>query len=350
MRRAGLAALLAAVALGVIFDASEGEGSGPRLGIAYVRGGADSVPQVWLADPGGRHAQRLGPGTQPLLAPSGWTVAASAATRTGPALVLYGAGGGAPRGYFDAQRDTAASQAWSPDSRYLAVTLSSTNPLSDAASGLAVIDTQTSTYRVIAQGSIYGASFAPDGSDRLVWARAGSTAVSAPVDLHQSAADGTGSRSITQDGRSLFPVWGRTLIAFTHERLRRGAAPVYQIWRMRTDGGDRRALTHIRVPPLLNGLVPISFAGGGAWLLAEFQGQDTSQAWVISVGARQAREVRIQSADVSGSALSSNGASALVDAGGYLNPPDQGVVEALPLTGGAPKLLVPHGSQPSWNL
>src|SRR3981081_4335008 len=109
MRRAGLAALLAAVALGVIFDASEGEGSGPRLGIAYVRGGADSVPPGWLGDPGGRpaprlpaptrvprvwragpggsRAQRLGPGTQPLLAPSGWTVAASAATRTGPALV-----------------------------------------------------------------------------------------------------------------------------------------------------------------------------------------------------------------------------------------------------------------------
>jgi hypothetical protein len=349
--RVAAAAVAIAVAVAVGLDVSEGSSAGPRLAIAYVRGTASSVPQVWIAGPDGEHARRLGPGTEPLLAPAGSLVAASTVARSGPALVVYSAGAPASaRAFFDVRRAIASAAAWSSDSRYVAVTLSSTDPLSDASSGLAVIDTRTWSYRVIARGSIYGASFAPNASDHLAYALARGASLTAPVDVHVSAADGRGDRRITFDGRSLYPVWGAHAIAFAHERLRPMAAPVCQVWLMRPDGGHRVDLTHVRVPPLMDGLVPISFTGGGAWVLAEYEGQDTSRAWAISVARRQARELRVDGQPVAGSALSRSGGLALVDVGGFLNSPDAGAVVALPLAGsGRPRLLAAHGSDPSWS-
>ena len=39
-----------------------------------------------------------------------------------------------------------------------------------------------------------------------------------------------------------------------------------------------RKLTHVRVGPLVQGLVPLAFSADGARLLAEFEGEDTSEA------------------------------------------------------------------------
>ena len=63
--------------------------------------------------------------------------------------------------------------AWSPDSRYLAVArqLDGDPSTSPPARGSDVIDTQTGDGHARSpKASIYGASFAPDGSDRLVFA------------------------------------------------------------------------------------------------------------------------------------------------------------------------------------
>ncbi len=38
-------------------------------------------------------------------------------------------------------------------------------------SGLGILDTTTGSLRTIASGIVYGASFAPDGSDRIVFGR-----------------------------------------------------------------------------------------------------------------------------------------------------------------------------------
>ena len=59
-------------------------------------------------------------------------------------------------------------------------------------SGLDVLDTQTGAITSIAEGAIYGASFARDGSDRLVFALAHSLSPSAPVNLYESEVDGAG--------------------------------------------------------------------------------------------------------------------------------------------------------------
>jgi hypothetical protein len=303
----------------------------------------------WLnVQHGGRSAlgirdgcDRLGAGPQPLLAPNGSLVAASSTT----GLIVYPASGGDARRYFAAADATAVAVAFSPDSRYIAVVLSSTDPASTAASGLAVIDTATSAARIIVHGQIYGASFAPNGSDRITYASAPSLALAAPVNIYVIGADGSGSVQLTSDGRSLNPVWGRAGIAFDHERIRSDAEPAYEVWLMASNGSRGRPLTELRIPPLRDGLVPVAVANDGL-LLAEYAGQDTSRAWLVPLSGGRATPL---GAGLAGAALSRNGTSALVDRGGFLNPPDDGVVESVPLDGGKPRILAMHGSAPSWN-
>jgi hypothetical protein len=202
----------------------------------------------------------------------------------------------------------------------------------------------------VAGGAVYGASFARDGSDRLAYAAAASPALDARVDVHVVGPDGSGPAQITHDGRSLYPVWGASGIAFDREQLRRQAAPAYQIWTMNPDGSAPVQLTHVPVPPLMNGLVPLAApADDGGWVLAEYEGLNTSQAWAIALGTRQARRLEIDGAPVTAAALSSSGATALVDRGGFLQPPSRGTVEELPLAGGPPVRLVAHAAEPTWN-
>lgn len=337
------AAIAVLAGLGVTIGATGCSASEPRLGVAYVTGTGDADSLVWFARPDGRHPHRLGRGSEPLLAPDGSFVAAS----TAPGLTLYPTAGRGPHRYFAGSRAIAVATAFSPDSRYLAVVLSSTNPSSAASSALAVIDTTTLGHRIIAHGQIYGASFAPDGSDRIVYASAASPALGSPVDIHLIAADGSRSEQISHDGRSLNPLWGHGGIVFDHERLRTNAEPAYQLWMMARDGSGLRPLTHLAVPALRDGLAPLAFSANGSLLLAEYVGQDTSEAWLVTLSGGP--PVRL-GADLTGAALSRGRAGALVDRGGFLYPPDHGVVEALPLTGGAPRVLAAHGSEPTWNV
>jgi Tol biopolymer transport system component len=350
MKQATGAVVLSLVVLVSGAGPSRGAGPATRLGIAYVTGGSRSRAQVWLASADGRHRRRLGIGTGPLLSPDGSLVGASSASSAGAALALYSASGSAPRRFFNVANATAVAQAWSPDSRFLAVVLSGTNPNSVAGSRLAVIDTSNFSYRVLAHGAIYGASFAPDGSDRLAYAAAATLALSARVNIHIVGADGSRPVRLTRDGRSLNPVWGSKAIAFDHERLRARGAPVYQIWLMRSDGKRRRRLTSLRVAPLLDGLVPLGFSDAGTRLLAEYEGQDTSQAWAITVATRRVRRVEVHGRSVTGAAISHTGAALLVDLGGFLNPPERGSVHSIGFRGGRGRVLVVHGSDPSWNL
>ena len=341
MKRGWLALIVALAALAAGIAVANGSGSGSTL-VAYVTGGATSAPTVWLANADGSDARLLGRGSQPLLAPNGSLVAAADAG----GMVLYSASGGSPHRYFGGVDATAAAAAFSPDSRYLAVVLSSTVPASAASSGLAVIDTRTFASRIIARGQIYGVSFAPGGSDRIAYGWAASPSLTAPVDVHVVGATGSGAVRITEDGRSLNPVWGRDGIAFDHERLRADAEPAYQVWLMGSDGSARRPLTSLAIPPLREGLVPVGFSDRGSRLLAQYEGQNTGEAWVLTLSSGRATPL---GADLSAGALSRDGASVLVDRGGFLNPPDQGIVESLPVAGGPPRVLAAHGSEPSWN-
>jgi hypothetical protein len=313
-------------------------------------------PYVWIALANGREPRRLGPGSSPLLAPNGQSVAAglfgtvSGAQEQGPALAIYPASGAAPVTFLNLATATATPLAWSPDSRYLAVSLQSTS-INDAGklSGLAVIDTTTGAVTTIANGQIYGASFAQDGSDRIVYGRAPSQLLSAPTNVYVSGPSGSGLRALSSDGRSLNPVWGSRYIAYDRERLRHNDAPIFQIWLAPAGGGRARRLIKVPAGPFVSGLVPIDFSSNGRRLLSEFEGQDTSEAWTVLVPSGRARRLTVRGQSVVGAGLSRDGSTVLIGEKSFEGPPSGGRVAQIPFAGGRSKILVAHGSQASWN-
>jgi hypothetical protein len=325
----------------------------PRL--VYLTETAAGTPKVWIAAANGSAAKLLGLGQQPLLSPNGQSVAvalfgtASGPQESGPAIGIYPSSGAPIADYLSLEAATATPLAWSPDSRYVAVFAQSNATVGIASSSsLDVIDTQTGTVTTIAHGEIYGASFARDGSDRLVFAMAHSLSSMAKTNLYVAEADGAGVRPITSDGRSLFPIWGPTYIAYDRERPRH-LSPEYQIWLGTLTDPRARKLTSIRVGSLLQGLVPLEFSATGTRLLAEFEGEDTSEAFAVNAENGRARPLHVGREEVQGAGISSDGSTLLLDTGSFEQAPSHGRIVTVPWAGGRPTVLVAHGAQGSWN-
>jgi hypothetical protein len=327
--------------------------------IAYVQQTAatTSTPVVWTIRADGTQNTRVGPGFTPLIAPNGAQVAASlfgasaGASETGPALAIYSTNGTPTQDYFTLKGETTEPLAWSRDGRFLAVDVLSTSIESPAKlSGLAIVDAQTGTAKVIAHGQVLGASFAPNGSDEVVYGLAASDSPNARVNVYRSGADGSAKVALTRDGRSLFPVWGPSGIAYDRERPRKLDAPVYQIW-LRSPSGATRRLTNIRVRSLVSGLTPLAFSADGSRLLAQFVGQDTSEAWTVQVTTGRARRLTASGArlPLQAAGISADGSTLLVNEGGFEGPASEGRIATLPFAGGRSTVLVAHGSQASWN-
>jgi hypothetical protein len=323
--------------------------------VAYVTETATSISKVWLAAANGSDPKLLGEGQQPLLSPDGESVAASLFGATvgdqeqGPSIGVYAASGAPVADYLSLETAVATPLAWSADSRYLAVGLVSngTNDIADD-SGLDVIDTQTGTVRRIAAGTIYGASFAPNASDRLVFGRSHSESFAGGVNLYVSEADGAGLHRITADGRSLDPIWGPSYIAYDRERARK-LSPEDQIWLATPAGVRVRRLTHIAVGALTQGLVPLAFSADGGRLLAELEGEDQSEAYAVNVATGRARPVIARGNAVIGAGISADGSTLLVDEDAFEQPLSHARIATIPFAGGHSTVIVAHGSQASWN-
>lgn len=323
--------------------------------IAYNTGNAHTLlPSVWVADADGQERKELGPGIAPLVSPNGQLVASDLLSvdpnpEAGPSIAIYSTAGAPVAKYLSVATGTAAPLAWSPDSRYLAVSVQS-NALKDIAprSSLVVIDTVTGAVHTITNGSISGASFAPDGTDRIVYSRALSLSVNAGVNLYVSGPEGAGITRLTNDGRSLNPLWGPHYIAYDRERPRH-ESPEYQLWLRSPAGGAPKKLTNVSVAPLLAGLVPIAFSADGTSLVAEFVGEDTSEAWTVRVPSGRAHRIIVHGKPVVAAGISRDGLWVLVDELSFENAPSFGRVAEIPFTGGPSKVLIPHGAQASWN-
>jgi hypothetical protein len=322
--------------------------------LTYLTQTATSTSKVWIASASGGERKLLGLGQQPLLAPNGGSVAVSlfgaspGIEQSGPAIGIFPAAGGPTDNFLNLETAIAAPLAWSPDSRYLAVSVQSSEGLTAAGSSLDVIDTQAGTVSTIARGAIYGASFARDGSDRIVFALAHALS-SAGGNLYVSEASGASLRRITSDGRSLNPVWGPRYIAYDRVRNRK-LSPEFQIWLATASGVRVRKLTHVAVGSLVQGLVPLQFSASGSRLVAEFEGEDTSFAYTVNVVNGRARAVtNSRGESVQAAGISSDGSTLLVDENAFEQPPSDGRVSTIPFAGGRPTVLVAHASQASWN-
>jgi hypothetical protein len=309
-------------------------------GLTYVKGLAGMHPSVWIAGLDGRSPRRLGAGLAARLSPNGQSAAILTSTgRGGYAIVTRPtAAGGASRTLVRGS-ETVQLIGFSPDSTHvLAVVDGNRLVLGSLATGSA---------RVVARGWMQGASFSPQG-DRIAYARSASQQLASCVDVWTANLDGTGAHAITHDGRSLAPLWGPSKIAYTHEKLRRNDAPVYQLWLMDPDGRDRGQLTHMKIPTLVSGLTATQWSSDGRRLLAEFGGEDTDRAYAVAVPSGRSRDLSGRNGDRVGFALSADGRTVLVQ-GGYFDDPAHQSVETIPFGGGASSVLVPHAGAPSWN-
>jgi hypothetical protein len=345
----------AALAPGAIAAPSLAPAPPQQPTIAYVTQSGTSPPLVWTMRGDGSQKTSLGEGFSPQISPSGQQVAVSlfgaGPSETGPALGVYSTAGVPRQTYLSLKGETAQPLGWSPDGRYLAVDVQSTALKRGAQlSGLGILDTQSSTLSMIAHGQLYGASFAPNGSDEIVYGLARSQSLTARVNVFRARADGSGTVALTRDGRSLFPLWGPGAIAYDRERLRRNDAPVYQIW-LRSPAGRTRRLTNLRVRSLVSGLIPVAFSADGSRLLTQFVGQDTSEAWTVRVRSGRVHRLTRKGArlPLQAAGLSSDGATVLVDEGGLDGPASEGRVATLPFAGGRTSVLAAQGSQASWN-
>jgi hypothetical protein len=330
-------------------------------GLTYVTSSTENSPRtVWAASLAGTESERLGPGEGPLVSPDGLFVAAALSGVTtggrGPALVVYSATGGLTHRYLDLASESAQPLAWSRDSRYLAVSTQPTVTIGgpEKPSALAILDVKERVMRVIVHGEIKGASFAPDLSDRLVFARAGSPAPEAATNLYSVGPTGTGLRRLTSDGRSLNPVCGSSsVVAYDRERVRWLADPVLQI-RLRSHSGRTRVLAGIGEHQPGSGLVPLGFSADGSRLLAGTQ--HGSEAWVVRVDSRIAHRLTDRGHPVAGRGMSADGSKVLVEEGSrqmlhsFLEGrPARQRLSTIPFSGGAATVLVTRASQASWN-
>ncbi len=144
-------------------------------------------------------------------------------------------------------------------------------------------------------------------------------------------------------------MWGPRYISYDRERLRRSDAPVFRIWLKSPSGAGGRRLTNVRVPSLLSGPVPIAFSSTGSRLLAEFEGQDTSEAWTVRVISGRARKLSVRGRPVMAGGISRDGRTVLIDEGALEGPQSSGRVATIPFAGGRSQVLVAHGSQAGWN-
>lgn len=306
--------------------------------LSYVTGLAGTRPVVHVANADGSGAVRVGAGVDAQISPDGANVAiVTPYSGRGPTLVVRPAAGGPARTLVGASQSL-GELAWSPDGARLLVVANTTRLLS--------IDVASGERDVVARGQIQGASFAPDG-ERIAYARSRSARLSSPVNVFVAQADGSDAHAITRDGRSLYPLWGPTRIAFTHQTPRRADAPVYQLRVMRPDGSGVRQLTHMRIPTLLSGLTATDWSADGSRLLAEYGGQDTSEAWTVDVASGRARDLTGRFDGVIGYGLSADGRTVLVQRG-YFDEPRKQSVATIPFGGGRATVLVRHGSAPSW--
>jgi hypothetical protein len=329
--------------------------SPPVPTIAYVTESGATPPLVWTMRSDGSQKKSLGEGFSPQISPNGQQVAVSlfgaGSSETGPALGVYSTVGAPLQTYLSLKGETAQPLGWSPDGRYLAVDVQSTALKRGVQrSGLGILDTHSAKLSVIVHGQLFGASFAPNGSDEVVYGLAHSQSLAARVNIYRAKPDGSGIVALTRGGRSLFPLWGPGVIAYDRERLRRQDAPVYQLW-LRSPKGKTRRLTHVRVRTLVSGLVPVAFSGDGRKLLAQFVGQDTSEAWTVRVSSGRAHRLTPKGPrlPLQAAGISSDGSTLLVNEGGVDGPASEGRVATLPFAGGRSTVLVAHGSQASWN-
>jgi hypothetical protein len=347
-RRTVAGAFAALLVIGALSGATGATVPGATY-LTFVANSQSANPSVAIASVGGNDVRILGHGSMALIAPNGSSVAviSTSATSGGSSstLWLYPSRGGPARKLYHSS-EFIDLFGWSADSRLLLADLSGA---SNGVGPLLSIDAKSGATHTIAKGVISGASFSEQGSDDVVYSLAQSQLTSAAVNIYTSSWTGGDVNEIVTGGHSTNPLWGPKGIVFVRQSSRGAAAePLNQLWFIESNGAGARQLTHMSLSPLVDGLVPVAFSANGSHLLADFQGTDTSAAWVVDLSGAKAvvRDLNgIADGNVA-AGISRSGQTVLIDSGFEGSPQS---IETIPWGGGKPTVLAKHGAFASWN-
>jgi len=319
----------------------------PTLAFTGYPGGLNP-PRVWVAVKGHPRVRLSADGSTPVVSPRGDLVAYVAWGRPSSKLVVATATGTAKRTLATAA--SVGTPVWSPDESKLAVVVGSEL----GRESLLVFDVATGARRTIATGFFNGASFSPDGG-RLAYGRASRADDQGFVgDVYVVPLAGIAPgppANVTADGASVYPLWGPESIVFSHLRKakgRRADYPKANLQSIRPDGSGRRVLTKLKIPYLLSGLYPTALSLDGRHLLAEYGGQDHSEAWTYDFTTGRARDLTGKTDGVIGFGISRDGATVLAGTGGYDLQAKADVV-TYSFTGRHRRTLVKDAVDASWS-
>jgi hypothetical protein len=304
--------------------------------LVYVKKPTSLAPEVWAARDGGGHRRRLGGGTLPVIAADGSRAAWRTFGRRDRVFTASLSGGPARR--VVEGRDV-GELALSPDGSRLAV---------GQRRRVVVYDTVTRREVAAAPGRAQGLSFSPD-SAALAMGLGKARAATGSADVQVLDLATGARRALTTGRRSINPVWGPAEIVYDRVTPRRRDAPTYQIRAIRPDGAGGRRITHLRIPSLLSGLVPLDFSADGRRLVAEFVGQDTSVGFTVNPATgRTASLSRNQESGFVAADLSRDGRTVLGTTGG-VDPTLPRDVVTRPYGGGRATTLVRGAAYPDWS-
>jgi hypothetical protein len=359
-RRAVLCLLAAGVALAGCGTQSASSPPAPkRIALVYrARGGAIVLASARGADP-----RTLGRAAQALLAPDGTRVLALSHGGGTATLTLYRTGRtgrtGEPRRLATLGAPSFSSTgvqllAWSPDSRYVALS-------ADALSGggeegaLLLLNVASGQLRTIATGNFLGASFAPTLPDRLVYSNASIGQLDDNESLlYMSDLSGRHTRELTSSGLASSPAWTARGILFARLLSLGGpsSSPRYGLWLIRPDGRGLRRIGDLAFgPPVLADGAAISVSAGGGRAVGDFYSAYSARPlvdiWEIGIAARSssASVIRLPGIRAVAKGISRGGKEILVVA----QSSGSTAVESIPWSRGETATLASAGTDPSWN-
>jgi hypothetical protein len=233
------------------------------------------------------------------------------------------AGGAAERVYTFRGKDAGLGDiptTWAPDSRHLAFGTSG---------GLAVLDVLSHRVHLLPQAD-FSFAFSPD-SRKIVYDSRGR-------DLYVVSALGGKPVRLTFDHRSTGPVWGKPGIAFS-----RYAEPHAEIWLSDGTKHQPRQLTRAGTDA-----GPVVFSADGTKLLAAYWPAHAGRLWAVDVATGVEHPITPWVGDLYPQGLSAGGSMVLAVVGcgdGAM----YGSVEAIPVAGGKPHVIVNGPCSASWN-
>jgi hypothetical protein len=350
---AGLAAIAALLVIVVPSSAGVAAKAKVKVGLAYTTNPTSGKDTVFSASAGGANPRELGTGYVSSLSPNGGYVAALSDSATG--MIIYRSGGGAAIHVPSEAKRSDLQTSWSSNSKYMAVSWNGISGSKEVA-GLAVISVPSGKVQMSDRftGMINGISFAPGSPERVAFVQSRSLSPTATASLKvltpAKKGKSVGISTLIRNKRITNPLWTRYGIVYDSITPRSKVEyAAYQLQVLRK--GKSTQITHMKIPALDSGLVPIAASSSGTRLIADFDGEDNINAYSVNVTAHKVTKISIAGTDgqLTGDGISANGKQLLVNYGDFEEPiSSKSVVASVPFGGGKPKVLVHGAASPAW--